>query len=33
LLLRLRSEGLQGELVPTSFEFQRGANTMLTLKR
>jgi len=31
VLERLRSEGLQAELVPTPFEFQRGANRMMIL--
>ena len=32
-LARLRSEGLQAEIVPTPFEFQRGANKILILKQ
>jgi len=30
---RLRSEGIRTEIVPTPFEFQRGANTMMKLYR
>ncbi len=33
ILSRLRSGGIQTEIVPTPFEFQRGANRMLILKR
>ena len=29
----LRSEGMQAEIVPTPFEFQRGMTKMLKLKR
>jgi hypothetical protein len=33
LLLRLRSNGIQPEIVPTPFEFQRGANKMMRAYR
>ncbi len=33
VLARLRSEGIQAEIVPTPFEFQRGANRMLRLSK
>jgi len=32
VLSRLRSEEIQAEIIPTPFEFQRGANKMLRLK-
>lgn len=33
ILSRLRSEGISAGIVPTPFEFQKGANKMLKLKR